>query len=463
MKGGKISLVQGVQDTQSKKEPGMFERAFQGGVAQTKAGYEQARTATNPLELLRGGTKLAAGAINTALTPLAPITAPLGAGIEKIGEKIGDMPAVQEFAQTGVGQAVAGAAEDVGNLATIAGATAGIKPGMGVVSKVAPSLAKGAGRVLKGAGESAYGVTIAPEKSTATAMLKYDAKQPNLIGRVKNLVTGESVGEKPITEANTAARKGLVGTEYRIGVQSEQIAQNLWQSKVSPALEGVKGTVNMKTFFSEVEKQIKKIPELSKRTTRLEALEALKQDFKGVGKIKLPKLQGYKEGWAESVPEATYAGKPIGTALKDVKNMAASKAREIIYKYAKGDDVKQAYIDYGNLKSIAKSGIKSVIGDPASKSLTRNIWQVVMDKAITPVVTVGGKILYRTGEGLEFIGNKGAKKVGDIVEGKKVQVIPQDLLETETKIPVKNVTPKMKSVKIKHLPSEYTNKIKTIE
>ena len=42
-----------------------------------------------------------------------------------------------------------------------------------------------------------------------------------------------------------------------------------------------------------------------------------------------------------------------------------------------------------------------------------------MNKAITPVVTIGGKILYRTGEGLEFIGNRGAKKVGDIIENPK--------------------------------------------
>jgi hypothetical protein len=38
-----------------------------------------------------------------------------------------------------------------------------------------------------------------------------------------------------------------------------------------------------------------------------------------------------------------------------------------------------------------------------------------MDKAVTPVATVVGKILYKTGEGLEFIGESGAKKVGDIV------------------------------------------------
>jgi hypothetical protein len=39
-----------------------------------------------------------------------------------------------------------------------------------------------------------------------------------------------------------------------------------------------------------------------------------------------------------------------------------------------------------------------------------------MDKAVTPVATVAGKILYKTGSGLEFLGDKGAKKVGDIIQ-----------------------------------------------
>ena len=62
-----------------------------------------------------------------------------------------------------------------------------------------------------------------------------------------------------------------------------------------------------------------------------------------------------------------------------------------------------------------KAGVKS-IADPAKRSFSRNVWEALMDKAITPVATTAGKILYRTGEGLEFIGKQGAKKVKDIVK-----------------------------------------------
>lgn len=62
-----------------------------------------------------------------------------------------------------------------------------------------------------------------------------------------------------------------------------------------------------------------------------------------------------------------------------------------------------------------KAGVKS-IADPAKRSLSRNVWEFVMDKTITPVATFGGKVLYRTGEGLEFIGKKGASKVKDAID-----------------------------------------------
>src|SRR3990167_9218745 len=395
-------------------EQGSISRAFEGGKAQAKEGYEQARTATNPLELLRGGTKLAAGTINTALSPLAPITEPIGKGIEAVGEKIGDIPVVQEFAGTKTGEFVAGAAEDVGNLATIVGTGAGGKEKPQGGGKDNPATLKGAGGVLKSAGEKLYEVTITPEESTRMAMQSYQAKQPNLLGRIKNVIKGEGIEGKPITEAETAARKGLRGTEWKLGVQAKQVADDIWKTTIQPKLSKVKGEVNMKNFIGEVEKEIKKSGgDITRRRSLQEALDAIKEDYKNVGKINLEKLQDYKEGWAEFLPDATYKGKPIAGGLKEVHNLMAKKAREIIYKYV-GEDGKQAYIDYGNLKSIQKSGIKS-IKDPAAQSISRNIWQFLMDKAIAPVATTGGKILYKTGEGLEFIGNKGAKKVGDII------------------------------------------------
>ena len=171
----------------------------------------------------------------------------------------------------------------------------------------------------------------------------------------------------------------------------------------------------MKDFFNNVENEIiKNTKELSRRNSLLEALDALRQDYGKVSHVGLEKLQQYKEGFAQNLPESVYKGKPIGGALKEVKNIAARKAREVIYKYV-GEDGKRAYIDYGNLKAIEEAGRKS-IDQLRSKGVSKQAWEFIMDKAVTPITTTLGQVLYRTGEGLELIGKRGAKKVRDIVK-----------------------------------------------
>ena len=355
------------------------------------------------------------------------------AGLEKVGQGIGKglqwvaekttpqfmvdfvtkypdaAKALEEAAGT-----VANVGEIAGNILGIEGAKQGIvKTATGVSKAIAPT-AEVSGRILKKAGEGAYSATVIPEESTRMAMQAYQAKQGTLWNRVKNFVKGEEPAGRPVTEAATAARKGLSGTEWRLGVQAKQVADDLWTNTIAPKLEAVKGQVKMKDFFGQVEKEIRKTKELGRKNDLLEGLEALKEPYKTTGNVGLTKLQKYKENWAEFIPEATYKGKPIASSLKAVKDIAAEQARKIIYKFA-GDDIKQAYLDYGNLKSIMKAGVKS-IADPAKRSLSRNVWEFIMDKTITPIATVGGKVLYRTGEGLEFIGKQGAKKVKDVID-----------------------------------------------
>lgn len=270
---------------------------------------------------------------------------------------------------------------------------------------------------LKGAGEQMYRTTIVPEESTRMALQGYQAAKPNLFQRVGNLIKGEAdtAGPKPITEADTAARHGLAGTEWQLGVQAKRVANQLWNDTIVPGLQQVQGKVNVQDFFQLVRKDImENTREPNLRQSRLDALDDLKSDYGNTSHASLEELQGFKEGWAEKVPESAYKGKVPGNAMNYVRDIAASRARGIIYRHA-GTEVKQAYIDYGNLKSIMKAGIKAT-ADPAKKSLSRNIWEFLMNQAITPVATIGGQVLYRTGQGLEFVGGRGAKKVKDIIE-----------------------------------------------
>jgi len=312
-----------------------------------------------------------------------------------------------------------------GDILAVGGGAKTLQTGVDKTLQAVKPVANATGRVLKSAGESSYGTTVIPEESTRGLMQSYQASQGSLFNRVKNLIKGDNQGA-PITEANTAARKGLMGTEWKLGVQAKQVAGELWDKTIKPALESSKAKVNMKSFFTELERDIRKTADLARRADLLEGLSALKESYKKVGNINLPKLQAYKEGWAEFVPEATYKGKPIASSLKAVKDLAAEKARGIIYKNG-GEGIQQAYIDYGNLKSIMKAGIKSV-SDPAKKGISSNVWHFLMDKAVTPVATVSGNILYKTGEGLEFIGKSGAKKVQDIIGA---DITPAAVLKAE--------------------------------
>lgn len=403
--------------------------AFHGGISQIKQGASQITSGQgNPIiSGVEGALKIGAGAVGAAFSPLAPvINNTIGRATNFAADKISNSSSVRKFAQTPAGQTTSRVAEDLTNAGAVAGGLLGAEgtlKGAGKAAKatgeaVKPAIA-GTGRAMKAAGEGSYGVTVNPSEGTARALQTYKENTPNLVSRIKNTMSGDTKG-KPITEANTAARYGLMGTEQEIGVQAGRYMNKVWKEKVEPALNQTKGKLDMKKFFDVVQNEIQAtVPELSRRADLKEALDALRSQYGKVSKVSLRKLQDYKSGWAQTLPESTWKNKPIAGALKEVKKIASDKAREFIYENAP-ESIKQDYIDYGNLKSIREAGIKSGVGDLAKKSIGRGAWQFVMDKAVTPVATVLGKILYKTGEGLEFIGDDGAKTVGDIVGHEKI-------------------------------------------
>lgn len=427
---GRPPVLGGAQ-TPTTKEPGYLSRVGSQMKGQLSEAYQSEKAfASKPDgtlgEGLAAGANIAKNLSGAALAPIAqlPGLRQVGEALGKAGEAIVDTKLGNKgtnFLANKFSPETLGTASDVAetglNVAGLYGAKTLATKAKPVASKaiqtVKPAIA-GTGRALKASGEGSYGITTTLGEGTARALQTYKESTPTLASRIKNTVTGQTKG-KPTTEANTAARYGLMGTEQEIGVQAGRYMKSIWADKVSPALSQSKGVLDMKKFFDVVEKKIiKDTPELTRRNDLVEGLTALKSEFGKVNKVKLPKLQAYKEGWANTLPEASWKGKPIASALKEVKKVASDTAREFILKNTP-DEVKQHYIDYGNLKSIREAGIKSGVGDLAKKSIGRGVWQFIMDKAVTPIATIGGKILYRTGEGLEFIGESGAKTVGDIV------------------------------------------------
>ncbi|MBP6949290.1 MAG: hypothetical protein KBB50_04465, partial [Candidatus Pacebacteria bacterium] len=351
-----------------------------------------------------------------------------------------------------VGNVIAGAAggytADAGYGLTDKNKTVGeaLTPGVGTVLGAAiPGalpLLTGAGRVTSKVGSKMVESVIPTSSREAGILQTYKANKP-FLQRIGDVLSGTE--KAPITAGKTALTttqgqtvNGLFGTKSQIGVQAKRASDSLWSDVIAPRLKESTKAVDLDQFFNKIEGDIiANNPELSRQKSLLEGLQSIREDYAGTKVISLDKLQKLKEGWAQFVPEKAYNGKPIAGAFNDVRNIMSGEARQTIYNEL-GDDVKQAYIDYGNLTGLKEMGKKSMTGQ-ALKGGTGGLISEIFSQAVTPVGTVGGQVLYRIGNGLEFLGNAGAKKLSQVIG-------VADNVTQEANIPMKaqsTTTPKM--------------------
>lgn len=282
----------------------------------------------------------------------------------------------------------------------------------GALEMVGGPAASLVGKGLMAGGETAAKLFIPTNAKEAALMQGYKAANP-FWDRVTNLFTGG--GEKaPTTMAQTAFDKGLMGTETGIGIRADRAATKLWDDAISPALKQSKQKVDMASFFKEAEQQIiRDNPELGRQKALREALDAVKSDYKGKKTMTMEQLQDLKKGWAKFVPQKAYRGKDIAGATNDVNNILADTARQKIYD-AVGDNVKQAYIDYGNLLGLQELGQRSMTGGKL-KGGFGSFWSAIKDTALVPSGTIGGQTVYKAGQGVEFLGKPGARTIRDLL------------------------------------------------
>ncbi len=219
--------------------------------------------------------------------------------------------------------------------------------------------------------------------------------------------------KSPQTAGKTAFEKGLTGTETNIGIKAKRTADSLWKNMLEPKLKQSTVKVNMPSLFDDAEREIiKKNPEVARQKDLLEALQSLRDDYSKVGDVNMMDLQNFKKGWAKFVPEKAYKGKPIAGAFNDMKDTVSGVARKKIYEVL-GPEAKKAYIDWGNLQGLQELGQKAMTGGKL-KGGFGGFWSAIKDMALTPAMTIGGKTVYRVGQGIELIGTKGAKTVADL-------------------------------------------------
>ena len=268
-----------------------------------------------------------------------------------------------------------------------------------------------AGKVATNAGKLTTRAGIGLSAKEAPLMQSYLARN-SVPQRILTALTGKG-STAPITNAETALRNNLFGTESMIGVKAKRAASNIWDTIISPVIKTTDEKVNMPGFIDEIQGGVDNIVELTRKSELQNALNAFKDDYAKVGDVSYETLQKFKEGWAKFIPEKAYKGKPIGSAFREIQNMAADLARNKIYKLFPEDTGRVAYIDYGNLLNLQQMGQKAMTGAKL-KGGAGSFISGLYDKVVTPIATTGGLALYRTGEGLQFVGRSGAKILGDL-------------------------------------------------
>lgn len=365
--------------------------------------------------------------------PLTTLEQNVGAGLQ-LGGTLASIAAapttVAGSAAAGVGL---GAATQAGAAMT-ENASAGNVAKRGIVGGVIQGAFSGAatlaGKAVSALGKEAYKFVVPKSTQEAKLVQAYKAKTP-LTERISAAISGADSG--PRTVADTSFDQRLVGTEAMIGIQAKRASGSIWSEVIQPRLDASPDQINMSTFFDHVKEQIvKNNPEISRQNALLEALDAMREDYAGVQTASLPDLQKFKEGWAQFVPDKAYQNKPIGGAFREVQNQAANAARSAIYK-SLGKDVRQAYIDYGNLKGIQELGVKSMTGGKL-KGGAGSFISAIKDMALTPVATLGGLTVYKVGESIELVGQKGANTVADIITPKILELLQSSPQSTGTQM-----------------------------
>jgi len=354
-----------------------------------------------------------AGPIGQGMLDAAPGLKPAFEGL-KTATQPTNLAQAQGAAQTGMAEVALGGPGGVGLAKEAMGAAPGLarEAGIAVPGTLLGNIADKVGEGIQGVGKSLYKFFL-PQSEKESALLRmYKANTP-LPERIATALKGEESGA-PKTMADSLFDKTKGGgTEGALGVKATRGKDAVWKEVLQPAFKEADKThkVSMTSFFDELQHDITvDNPEPSRRNDLLNGLEALKEDYKGTDLVSPSKLQDFKEAWAQHLPNKAFKGQEVGPAFNEVKNLAADKARTGLYDLL-GPDAKEAFFDYGNLKSFEKLADQETSGKN-NKSLFS--LETLKNKALVPIATVAGRTVYRVGQGIELVGEAGARTLGDL-------------------------------------------------
>lgn len=290
----------------------------------------------------------------------------------------------------------------------LAGGAAGLikDAAIGGVSLLSKGIAPATSLVKKG-GEVLYKSAFTPTVREAENILAYEASQPATFSRLygAGAIKGNSAF-KPITVGETALRSGIAGTEKQVGVQAKRVADTLYKKEIAPAVDSIDGVITKEELFAPIKERIAGITDPSKKKAYEDAFEALAEDYKDVTQYTFKEAQKLKSEIAEFTPAKVFRGQDVANEFRMLKADMADAIRQKTYDALKDVNIKQKYIDYGNLQELQKVGVKA-ISEGGLKGGFGGFWSTIYDAAMTPVKTVGGKVIYHIGDKLQVTAPKG--------------------------------------------------------
>jgi len=354
--------------------------------------------------------------IQSAGEALSPVTKQVMDWYEsKSGEEKKNIDALVQYASV----LPIGKATDVGVQAGLKSAEIGLKTASTVAApivKTAGEVVSSAGRVIKSTGKNIFEGSITPTVVEGERILAYKAKAPLLTRIVETVKGSESKVKSPQTRASTALEKGIFGGQEGIGIQSKRIADKTW-SEIEPAVNQSKAIVSKNELFTPIEERISKTIEPSKRKAYEDAYEAIKEDYANIKEFSLKDAQNVKRSLDEFTPQKQFRGKDVANEYTVLKNDMANAIREKTYNALEDINIKQKYLDWANLHELQKVGVKAIT-EAGTRAGSGTLISTLWDMATIPIKTVGGQTLYRVGNLVEFIGDKGIKKFSDFLKQK---------------------------------------------
>lgn len=354
-------------------------------------------TAQNLQTIAQGGA-LVAGVSPQTVSDLSidvlDENSPKGKVLEQKVSPTNDMQRYGGYAETGAEILAGGGYGAIKDFAT---------GGSKLLTKGSQPIASG----VKSVGKKVYESAFTPNIKEAESILAYEASQPSMFSSLFG--AGALKGNpafKPITTAETSMRAGIAGTEKQVGVQAKRVADTLYNKEISPAVKSIKGTISKEELFTPLEQRIAGITDPSKKKAYQEALDSLVEDYADWKNFTFPQAQKLKSEIAEFTPSKIFRGQDVANEVRMLKADIADTIRQKTYEALKDVNIKQKYLDYGNLQELQKVGVRA-ISEAGTKGGFGGFWSTMYDKAMTPVKTVGGKALYRIGDKLEVTAPKG--------------------------------------------------------